>query len=88
MPPQVQLTPPFPTPFSSTGAIKAWIYHALEVRDIAPGDMEWIDSCIWLGHDLYASSKRDIDAGLYDFGASNETARILARAIEDGKQVS
>jgi hypothetical protein len=73
MPPQAQLTPPFPTLFSSTRAIKAWIYHALKVCDIALGNMEWIDSCIWLGHDLYASSKRDIDAGLYDFGASDCT---------------
>lgn len=50
--------------------------------------MEWVEDCVWLGEDLYSSSKRDIDAGLYDFGASDETARVIAREFERGKGIS
>ncbi|CAG8975652.1 hypothetical protein HYALB_00008411 [Hymenoscyphus albidus] len=80
-----ELRDAFPGKDASARAGKRWIRSALAFRDIDPSEMDWVNNCIWVGKYLYFTHRKDIEEGLYCFDAPAETARVLARDIEQAK---
>lgn len=82
-----ELQDSFPGQDASARAVKSWIRQALAFRDVDGSQMDWVENCIWIGIDLYHMRRKDIEEGLYDFAAQEETARVLARDFEQAKTV-